>query len=106
MHVRKLLSAFCIDCSNMLILSLLVTFVHCMPSPRVRDRADVFNLTIIHVNDIHAHFEEVSVNTTRCREEDEDCYGGVARMVTKKNAIMQEDPDALFLNAGDFYQGF
>ena len=64
-----------------------------------------FELTIIHVNDIHAHFEEISVNTTRCREDDNDCYGGVARMQTMKKQILSQDPEALFLNAGDFYQG-
>ena len=70
------------------------------------DKADPFSLTVIHVNDIHAHFEEVNVNTTRCRTEDnQECFGGVARLSQKKKEIMQQDPHALFLNAGDFYQG-
>ena len=70
------------------------------------EQADPFSLTVIHINDIHAHFEEVNVNTTRCRTEDsQDCFGGVARLSQKKKDIMKNDPDALFLNAGDFYQG-
>ena len=64
---------------------------------------DPFQLTIIHINDIHAHFEVININTTRCR--DDDCYGGVARVQEKKNQILNQDPEALFLNAGDFYQG-
>ena len=64
----------------------------------------VYNLTVVHVNDIHAHFEEINVNTSRCRPEN-DCYGGVARLAYKKNEIMKQAPNSIFLNAGDFYQG-
>ena len=41
-----------------------------------------FDLNIIHVNDIHAHFEEVSAELGRCQK-DKPCYGGAARMATK-----------------------
>ena len=86
---------------------LFITFVNSLPRKSPRASGEVgLDLTVIHVNDIHAHFEEVSVNTTRCRAEDNgDCYGGVARLAGLKNSIMEEDPEALFLNAGDFYQG-
>ena len=87
------------------LLCLFLTCVHSLPPLRTSDEGGL-ELTVIHVNDIHAHFEEVSVNTTRCRAEDNgDCYGGVARVSGLKNSIMEEDPEALFLNAGDFYQG-
>ena len=83
---------------------LLITCTYSLPHQKASN--DGLELTVIHVNDIHAHFEEVSVNTTRCRAEDRgDCYGGVARLAGLKNSIMEEDPEALFLNAGDFYQG-
>ena len=85
---------------------LLVLFISLVNSVPLPSEDEPFELTIIHVNDIHAHFEEISVNTTRCREDDNDCYGGVARMQTKKKQILEQDPDALFLNAGDFYQGY
>ena len=65
-----------------------------------------FDLTIIHINDIHAHFEQTSVDTTRCRpenEEAEECFGGIPRVYQKQMEIRETDPDALFLNAGDFY---
>merc|ERR1711910_80702 len=64
-----------------------------------------FDLTI---NDINAHFEQTNVGSTRCRPENEaaeECFGGVPRIVQKQREIREEDPDALFLNAGDFYQG-
>ena len=30
---------------------------------------DLLHLTLLHVNDIHSHFEEVNVNTGTCKEE-------------------------------------
>ena len=67
-----------------------------------------FNLTVLHVNDVHSHFEEVSLNTGTCKEDmkrREECYGGVARMATYIRQTRASDPDTLLLNGGDFYQG-
>jgi len=75
--------------------------------PRPKEETGL-DLTVIHINDIHAHFEQTSVDSTRCRPEHEEaneCYGGVPRIITKVTEIRNQDPEALFLNAGDFYQG-
>ncbi|KAL1442065.1 hypothetical protein MTO96_008070 [Rhipicephalus appendiculatus] len=67
-----------------------------------------FNLTILHTNDIHAHLEESNKFGGTCFEEDKNkskCVGGVARIVHKVKEIRNETPDALFVNAGDFFQG-
>jgi len=69
---------------------------------------DILDVTLIHINDFHAHFEQTSVYTSRCRtaqDHEEECYGGVARVHQRQMEIREEDPEALFLNAGDFYQG-
>ena len=97
---------------KMLIFSFIVS-LHCLvPWTAARSvgesPAAVLNMTVVHINDIHAHFEETNVMTGRCRAEDvkgEGCYGGMARVQAKRKQLMEEDPDALFLNAGDFYQG-
>ena len=34
------------------------------------------------------------------------CYGGVARMSSYIKSVREVDPEAMVLNAGDFYQGF
>ena len=50
------------------------------------DSGKVTNLTVIHINDIHAHFEETNIHTGRCRQQDADsgdCYGGMARIQAK-----------------------
>ena len=84
------------------ILVFLFAAVDCFPT---QDHVDTFNLTVVHINDIHAHFEEINANTSRCRPETQ-CFGGVARLNYKKNEIMNNAPDnSIFLNAGDFYQG-
>ena len=46
------------------------------------DDVEALSFRLIHVNDIHAHFEEVSAELGRCQK-DKPCYGGAARMATK-----------------------
>jgi len=41
-----------------------------------------FNLTVIHNNDFHSHFEQINTFSSDCKE-DEQCFGGVARTVAK-----------------------
>jgi len=84
------------------IFAFLSATVDCFPT---QDHVETFNLTVVHINDIHAHFEEINTNTSRCRPENQ-CFGGVARLNFKKNQIMNNAPNnSIFLNAGDFYQG-
>ena len=83
-------------------------------SPKVWSRSSLLNepalsFKLIHINDIHAHFEEVNVNTGRCHQNQADakqCYGGAARIKTMVDRIRNEKPemDSIFLNAGDYYQ--
>jgi len=66
---------------------------------------DGWELNVVHINDIHAYFEETSMAGTRCRKGDE-CVGGIARVVSKYKQILKANPtNTIFLNAGDFYQG-
>jgi len=93
----------------MIILPVLLPFLLGVVSalPLAQDE-NALDLTIIHINDIHAHIEQGNIHSTRCRPEDaeaDECYGGVARVYQKQMEIREQDPDALFLNAGDFFQG-
>jgi len=84
-------------------LLLLPALALALPAP---NQEEPLELTVIHINDFHAHFQETSVTTSRCRAQNSaDCFGGVARVHQRQKEIREEDPDALFLNAGDFYQG-
>ena len=67
------------------------------------------DLTILHVNDIHSHFDEINSYTGRCHKDQArngQCFGGAGRMVTKVKQIRDQNPSkTLLLNAGDYYQG-
>ncbi len=41
-----------------------------------------FNLTIIHNNDYHTHYPPINTYGSECKS-GEECFGGVARTVTK-----------------------
>ncbi|CAG9797883.1 unnamed protein product [Chironomus riparius] len=65
---------------------------------------DLFPLTIIHMNDMHARFEETNLLANICKE-NEKCIGGFARVVTKVKELRAKSPNPIFLNAGDNFQG-
>ena len=64
---------------------------------------------LVHINDIHAHFDPINENLGRCHQEqaqNKQCYGGVARLKTAVDQIRNMKPkmDSIFINAGDYYQ--
>lgn len=83
-----------------LCLTLLLNYATCACS---------YNLVLLHTNDVHAHIEEMNKYASGCKASDRDkgeCYGGVARRVTKINEIRGMDPNhTLLLDAGDQFQG-
>ncbi|XP_070168427.1 apyrase [Polyergus mexicanus] len=69
-------------------------------------RTDLFELSIIHLNDFHARFEQTGPTSGTCREgHEQDCVGGIARVYTAVDQLVKERPNAIFLNAGDHFQG-
>ncbi|XP_053686920.1 apyrase-like [Sabethes cyaneus] len=65
-----------------------------------------YKLSIIHVNDFHARFEEVNNASVTCDpSSDEICLGGYARMVTVVKDLLAKRTNPLYLNAGDNFQG-
>ncbi|XP_075537229.1 protein 5NUC-like [Dermacentor variabilis] len=67
-----------------------------------------FTLTVLHTNDVHAHIEESTKYGAMCSDEDKkskSCVGGVARIKAKVTELKKQYPGALFMNAGDFFQG-
>ncbi|XP_064119251.1 snake venom 5'-nucleotidase-like [Macrobrachium nipponense] len=67
-----------------------------------------FELTILHLNDFHARFEETNVYSGRCTPGDKEknrCYGGFARVHSIVSQLRQSIPNVLFLSGGDYYQG-
>ncbi|KAG6443012.1 apyrase [Manduca sexta] len=65
----------------------------------------LFELNIIHFNDFHAHFDEISPQGTVCNPNEAACIGGFARLYTAIKDLREAEPDSLLLNGGDTFQG-
>ncbi|XP_037883878.1 apyrase-like [Glossina fuscipes] len=69
---------------------------------------DLFPLTIAHINDFHARFEETDVEGGTCDPGDK-CIGGLARVIRTIKTIFREQREKnihpLYINAGDNFQG-
>lgn len=74
-------------------------------SPALAD----FNLTILHINDLHSRIEPINKYDSTCSAEDDaagKCFGGVARLKTAIDARRAaNDGPLLVLDAGDQFQG-
>nr|QLC28923.1 apyrase [Spodoptera frugiperda] len=66
---------------------------------------NLYELNIIHYNDFHAHFDEISPSGGVCQPEVETCIGGFARLYTAIKQAKEAEPDSLLLNGGDTFQG-
>ncbi|XP_063541299.1 apyrase-like isoform X1 [Cydia strobilella] len=82
----------------------LVVWVCLLVTVFVAAQEDLYELNIIHFNDFHAHFEEISPSGTICNPSD-TCIGGYARLFTAIREAREAEPDSLVLNGGDTFQG-
>jgi len=67
-----------------------------------------WDLSLVHVNDIHVRMEETNKYSAACRLEDKErgkCFGGIARLQTAIKKLKATEKNVLWVNAGDFYQG-
>lgn len=64
----------------------------------------LFPLSITHINDFHARFEETNEWAGNCKT-DEKCIGGYARAITVIRELKSTRPNNIYLNAGDSFQG-
>ena len=77
--------------------------------PNVVD-SDAIKIQVLHTNDLHSRFDEVTISGSKCRDKDRRkniCVGGVARIKHMVDQIRNQhkpDDNVLFLNAGDFFQ--
>ncbi|KXN68190.1 Metallo-dependent phosphatase [Conidiobolus coronatus NRRL 28638] len=67
-----------------------------------------YDLSIIHTNDIHSHYDQANKFGTDCTEAQitaKQCYGGVPRLKAVIDQLRREHPNSLLLDAGDQFQG-
>uniref|UniRef100_A0A182RKD6 Apyrase n=1 Tax=Anopheles funestus TaxID=62324 RepID=A0A182RKD6_ANOFN len=67
---------------------------------------DSFPLTFIHINDLHARFDETNQKSSGCTNPKE-CIAGIARVYHTIRQLKKEykSQNPLYLNAGDNFQG-
>lgn len=72
---------------------------------RFIDDAGNYNITIIHVNDVHAHLDQFAASGMDCDPSNgKPCFGGYARIKTKVDELRGVYEDSLLINAGDEFQ--
>ncbi|RCI09345.1 hypothetical protein L249_3694 [Ophiocordyceps polyrhachis-furcata BCC 54312] len=80
-----------------------------LPSQRLLKRGLAYDgnyqISFFHVNDVHGRLDQFNEYGTDCTDPAQDCYGGYSRIKTRVNELRQQNPDSLFLNAGDEFQG-
>lgn len=88
-RVKFLLSAFCVIFFS-----------------SVAKAQDLFPVSIIHFNDMHARFDETNIFSNTCKEDDV-CIGGYARVVSKVKELLRTkaEKNPIYLNAADNFQG-
>jgi 5'-nucleotidase len=62
-----------------------------------------FDLTVLHINDFHARFEETNDEGGTCKSE--ECIGGFSRVYEVISEALAQHPDSVLLNGGDNFQG-
>ncbi|MBS1721186.1 MAG: 5'-nucleotidase C-terminal domain-containing protein [Armatimonadetes bacterium] len=72
-------------------------FLQAPAQPPVDKNKVTFEMTIVHTNDLHGHWEPTKIG--------DDTYGGYARLATLIKKYRAEDPDLLLVDAGDVFQG-
>ena len=65
---------------------------------------DLFPVSIIHLNDLHARFDETNMQANSCKNPSE-CIGGYARVVHMVKELKRTRPNPIYLNAADNFQG-
>ena len=68
----------------------------------IKDKKEV-TVEILHTNDMHSHFAG-SKNGSACITEN-DCEGGYGRVAEYVKGVKERNPNAIFLDAGDQFQG-
>ncbi len=82
-------------------------FSSVVPSLPIKED-ELWNLTIIHTNDVHSRYDQINSAFTECTKEqfkEGKCYGGTARHKTVIDRLRRENKNSLLLDGGDQFQG-
>ncbi|CAG8467098.1 20240_t:CDS:2 [Cetraspora pellucida] len=85
------------------------TFTYSLNIPKINQNGntEIWNLTIIHTNDVHSHYDQINEAFTDCTAEqfeNNGCFGGIARHKTVIDKLRRENINSLLLDGGDQFQ--
>lgn len=63
-----------------------------------------FDITLFHINDVHAHLDRFRSSGTNCTDLTLGCYGGYASVKATVDFLRPQKENSLFLNIGDEFQ--
>ncbi|CAB4062621.1 NT5E [Lepeophtheirus salmonis] len=93
---------------NIYLCLIILLAVGCVPiteAKSIPSESSNISFDLLHVNDIHAHFDPINAKNGRCHAQRENCYGGFPRLVSAVKHHRSSVEKSIFLNAGDYYQG-
>ncbi|KAL0574758.1 hypothetical protein V5O48_007205 [Marasmius crinis-equi] len=70
-----------------------------------RGESEQYNITIFHINDVHAHLDEYRSSGADCTDPTKGCVAGYARVKHKLGELRPQANNSLLLNIGDEFQG-
>lgn len=82
--------------------------IYCFIFQKLSLLSSGYDLTIVHNNDVHAHYDQTSVYSGDCSDtaaSEGKCYGGEARRVTVIQNARANIPNTVVLDAGDRFVG-
>jgi len=65
---------------------------------------ETFDITIFHVNDVHAHLDTFRSSGDNCTDLTVGCYGGYPSIKATVDYLRPQKKNSLFLNIGDEFQ--
>jgi len=65
---------------------------------------ETFDITLFHVNDVHAHLDRFRASGTNCTDLALGCFGGYPSIKATVDYLRPRKKNSLFLNIGDEFQ--
>ena len=65
---------------------------------------DTFDITLFHVNDVHAHLDRYRASGANCTDLTQGCFGGYPSIKATVDSLRPQKKNNLFLNIGDEFQ--
>lgn len=90
---------------TLFVLLLVLAALCAPPGAAAKNAPAVFTLEVLHINDLHSHIDPVTLSLEVVNKKTYFQLGGLARIAAKVKQLRAQNPNTLFLAAGDLVQG-